>query len=307
MKKVIIISTFAVSVLVLVALFFLSKKETITGKVLIVQANAVVHRMALIQVYAIEKSEAEKWRRSIARDALYLMNQISQEEADSSQEVISIKSSYEAKIKKLDDSLMKAEEAAQLAKRVWIVDRLDETSKRNFFLLATGDNFPRAVEVGNLALNSDWQQAQQLLSNQIIPDLKNELNEMKARKDARVSSVELKSREKVLELSAQLRRLLDEDNLNNIPPYIQIAARDTTDESGEFKLKVASGDYYIVANGARRVFADTEYYHWAYPVHTSSQDSEKLLLGNNNQIDVKGADNLWRALFEDIKMFKAQK
>lgn len=281
-------------------------RELIVGKVLIVQANAVANKMALIQVYAIEKEEAEKWRHRVAQDCYFLLNQIESEKADSEKQLSATRATYDQLISKLEDARAKAEEAMELSRRIWMVDRQNEPAKRRFFTLATDGAFPRATEVGNHGVSTNWQQAHVTIKEQVLPALLSELAETQKTKDARVADIEKKSQERVEELRDNLRRMMSPENLNTIPPYVRVAAHDITDDSGEFKLKAPRGDYYVIANGSRRVFNDVERYHWAQPVSTSTQESEKFLLGNMNQIE-SGDDNLWRGLREEIRSFRVNK
>lgn len=281
-------------------------RELIVGKVLIVQANAVANKMALIQVYAIEKEEAQKWRRRVAQDCYFLLNQIESEKAECSKQLSSTRATYEQSIAKLEDSRSKAEEAMELSRRTWIVDRQNDQAKRRFFVLATEGAFPRAAEVGNHGVSSNWQQAYVTIKDHVVPALLTELAETRKTMESRITEIERKGEERVAELRDNLRRMLSPESLNTIPPYVQVAAHDITDDSGEFKLKAPRGDYYVIANGSRRVFNDVERYHWAQPVTTSTQEAGKFLLGNMNQIE-SGDDSLWRGLKDDIQAFKVNK
>ena len=281
-------------------------RELIVGKVLIVQANAVANKMALIQVYAIEKSEAERWRHRVAQDCRFLLDQIEAETSECSRQLGATRETYDKSIAKLEESRARAEEAMELSRRVWMVDRQDEQAKRRFFALATEGSFPRAAEIGNHGISSNWQQAFTTLKDQVVPSLQDELAEVRKTKETRLADIQRGSEARVAEHRDNLRRMLSPGSLNAIPSYVRVAARDITDESGEFRLKAPRGDYYVIANGSRQVFDDVERYHWAQPVSTSTQDAEKLLLGNMNQIEV-GDDNLWRGLRDEIRAFKVNK
>jgi hypothetical protein len=282
------------------------KRELIVGKVLIVQANAVANKMALIQVCAIEKSEAERWRYRVAQDCRFLLDQIEAETSECSRQLAATRETYDTTIARLEGAHARAEEAMELARRVWMVNRQDEQAKRRFFALATEGSFPRGAEIGNHGVSSNWQQACTALKDHVVPSLQDELAEVRKTKETRMADIQKGSDARVAEHRDNLSRMLSPGSLNTIPSYVQVAARDITDDSGEFKHKAPRGDYYVIANGSRQVFNDVERYHWAQPVSTSTQEAEKLLLGNMNQIEV-GDNNLWRGLRDEIRTSKVSK
>ncbi len=286
--------------------FMFFGREQVVGKVLIVQANAVANKMALVQVFAVDRDEALKWRHKVAEDCFFLLNQIEQERTEVAGQLASTKASYDKLLASLEESRSKAEEAMELSRQSWMVDRRNEQTKRRFFALATEGSFPRAAEVGNYGVSSDWQQAHLTIKDSVLPTLLEDLAATARKRDGRLAEISRLSEERIEGLRDNLRRMTSPERLNIIPPYVNVAAHDITDDSGEFRLRLPPGDYFVIASGSRRVFNDVERYHWAQPVSTSTQASEKFLLGNMNQIDVS-EDHMWRGLMEEVRNFKVSK
>ncbi len=281
-------------------------RELIVGKVLIVQANAVANKMALVQVFAVDRDEALKWRHKVAEDCFFLLNQVEQERTEVEGQLASTRASYDQLLARLDESRSKAEEAMELSRQAWMVDRRNEQTKRRFFALATEGSFPRAVEVGNYGVSSDWQQAHLTIKDLVLPAILEDLAATTRKRDGRLAEISRLSEERIEGLRDNLRRMTSPERLNVIPPHVKVAARDITDDSGEFRLRLPPGDYFVIASGSRRVFNDVERYHWAQPVSTSTQEAEKFLLGNMNQMDVS-EDHMWRGLMEEVRNFKVSK
>ena len=281
-------------------------REQIVGKVLIVQANAVANKMALVQVCAIRRDEALKWRHKVAEDCFFLLNQIEQERGEVAAQLASTKTSYDKLLARLEESRTKAEEAMELSRQAWMVDRRNEQTKRRFFVLATEGSFPRAAEVGNFGVSSDWQQAHLTLKDFVLPAILDEMAATSRKRDGRLSEISRLSDERIEGLRDNLRRMTSPERLNVIPPYVRVSAHDITDDSGEFRLRLSPGDYFVIASGSRRVFDGVERYHWAQPVSTSTQEAEKFLLGNMNQMDVSD-DHMWHGLMEEVRNFKVNK
>lgn len=59
-----------------------------------------------------------------------------------------------------------------------------------------------------------------------------------------------------------------------------------TDADGKFTLSLPAGKYVIAATSSRKVFKDTESYHWLVWVDTSSPN-QSLMLSNDNLFETK--------------------
>ena len=269
--------------------------DKIVGKVIVVQRDAYANRMALIKVVAIRKADALAWRDRVVRNVYSLNEEIRQEQQDAKGRIEANRKYYDEKIRAIGVTKDAYLRAKDLAKHVWLVDAADDASKTKFFALIAMKGLPRASEVEALAISSRWQEALELMKNELIPDLERQAQALTKESEEQERSIFLESGVKVREFRENLRRMVSPETLAYVPDHVPVADSDITDESGQYSLRLPRGDYYVFAHGSRKVYAATENYSWAVPVSVPSRQSEKCLLGNMNLVG-QGSGDLWEGL-----------
>jgi len=269
--------------------------ERVTGKVLIVQGNAYANRMALVQVVAISSEDARAWRDSIILEHTAQMSLHREQRLQREAALRVSLQGYDRQISAHGATISSLRELAELANSIWLVDRLSETTRRRFFRVIQEIEAEVIKQVEASAMSSDWQKVVSSLKRELIPAAERRFTETESLRRqalARFAEDEVRSQQ---EAQRELEAIVSQDRLSRLPRGIDIVARDRTDDTGEFSLRLPRGDYYLFAQAQRNVLSGAEEYYWAQPVKVPSQFSEKCLLGNNNLVGV-GDDDLWAGL-----------
>ncbi len=296
---------FAIVLLVLAVFgifcFNILNKEQISGKVLIVQRNADVKKLALIEIYAISELDVERWKAKINEELGLYVDSIHSFQGESLSTESEIRDVGEKRVANSVVSIQATKEAIDLARRIWLIDRKSEALRKRFRELISTAAIPRSVEFAEMAKEDNWQDIYTTLSNSALPEAER-IN--KAASSDYKKQLELHrkaSRERIAEMIESLDAFIPAPKINTLPTDVNICARDVTDDSGSFKLKVKPGNYYIFAEGSRLTGAQTEHYFWAHPITVPSQESEKCLIGNLNlNGESTKRDDLWFELRKRI-------
>lgn len=269
--------------------------ERVVGKVIVVQKDAYANRMALIRVVAVRKADALAWRDRVARECFFLSEEIRKEKQDARGRIEANKAYYDSKLQEVSESKAAYLRARDLAKHIWLVDSGDAASKTTFFALIARKGLPRAGEVEALAISTRWQEALELIKNELIPALDKEADSLRRESDEQERLILANSGVRIREFRDNLSHAVSPETLAIIPSSVPVADADITDESGQYSLRLPRGDYYIFAHGSRKVYTTTERYSWAVPVSAPSRQAEKCLLGNMNIVG-EGSGDLWESL-----------
>lgn len=299
----ILIGVFAVMLFAIISVAgyqFLSKKQ-ISGKVLIVQRDADVKKLALIKIYAVRDSDVKRWQKGIDESLRLAVDSIHRLQKESAVTEAEIREIGEKRIANSNECVSRSEEATELARKIWLIDRNSQTLRKRFNEIVASEGIPRGHEIAGVSKNENWQDAYTLLFESSLPEARrvNRLAISDFNKEL-LSHTE-KTRKKVVSMRDALESIIPPATVKSIPSDIEIVAHDVTDDTGSFTLKVPPGDYYIFAEGNRAVFSNTEHYFWAHPISVPSQESEKCLIGNlnlNGESTLK--DDLWHDLRRTI-------
>ena len=278
----------------------LSYKQ-INGKVLIVQRNADVKKLALIQISIIDAEDVTRWKASVNEKLRLAVESIHRFQKDSASEEAEMKELGTKRVSNAFDCIGRTSEAIELARKIWLIDRNSEKLRQRLSELLSRGVIPRNHEVSEQIKTNNWQDAYYLLSTASLPEAMHihevAVDDFKRNLDAHQESY----KKKVTSMRQGLDYIAPFPTVKSLPKDIKIRAHDVTDETGSFSLQVSPGDYYIFAEGDRMVFSTTEHYFWAHPITVPSQESEKCLMGNlnlNGESTIK--DDLWYELRRTI-------
>jgi hypothetical protein len=275
----------------------LISKEQINGKVLIVQKDADVKRLALIELYAVSASDVLTWKAAINESLRISVGEIHRLQKEALLAEAEIREIGEKRIANAAQCIDRTKEATEAARRIWLIDRKSEPLRKQFRELISKEPIPGSQELVKMSNDENWQDAYALLTTSSIPEAEriNRLAESDYSKEltAHIDA----TRKKLVGMRDALDDLIPPSTVKALPADIEIYAKDVTDDTGSFILNVPPGDYYIFAEGNRAVSSKTEYYFWAHPIRVPSQESQKCLIGNlnlNGESTIK--DDLWYEL-----------
>ena len=288
---------------VVVAGIFLYKSifsEEIKGRIMVVQRDAEVKRLALVKVFAVSAQDADAWRSIIIKKYRDILDNQAEFIATSSQERRIIVSENDSSIARLEKLLSSAYECRDAAREFWIVDPNQPTKKRRFFEIMVMPGFPSAKQIEQQALASRWDNCYEALRNSVVPELELAHARAVSRKDSELKKHDAEVSGKLAEFREARMRCLSYESLTEIPDTVKKVYAGISDDNGDFSIRLPVGDYYLVARSQRRVFDSNEYYYWVRPVSVPSDESKRCLMGNNNMLGA-GDKNLWTDLDELIK------
>ena len=105
-----------------VVLFGWLSQEIISGKVMVVQRNAEVRKLALVRVYAVSEVEAKKWRDNVFQNCRNILESSANRRAAGIEERRRILAENDSLIRRNELLLGEAIEMRDLAREFWIVD-----------------------------------------------------------------------------------------------------------------------------------------------------------------------------------------
>jgi hypothetical protein len=280
--------------------------EEIRGRVMVVQRNAEVKRLALIKVYAISSSNAEKWKHSVVEKCRRIMDESIVFRKKSSDLRMRIVAENDSSIVRLNALLDAAVASRDAAREFWIVNPNQPAKKRRFFEAMVIEGFPSAKTIEEYALSSKWDKCYEALRKEVVPELEEKLAKAESRKVSELKQHDNEVSEKIKEFGVAYARELSFESLTEIPIDIRVTAEGISDDNGDFSLGLPVGDYYLIARGSRRVFDSDEHYYWARRVSVPSDDSKRCLMGNNNMMNGPES-NMWTDLATLIKSQKELK
>jgi len=280
--------------------FSFKSKDKISGKVIIVMKSGVSLNLGLVEVRAVTKENAQKWKQIVLEDCNQVCAKLILRKKQREDDITNAKQNSEAQVKKLIDKRQKLNEAKVLAKELWLVNSNNNECQEKLLKLLGDNNFFSNQNLNTEANNKkhNWRSIYELSNNEIT-----EIDRTVAETDPlivrRIKEINDEYDLDVRIMYKELERKLSAEYFEAVPQSL-CAAIDRTDETGTFNLSVPSGDYYIFANSRRELFANIEEYNWAYYVKVPSQESEKCLLGNMNLLDSYSSGNLWYEIGQNI-------
>lgn len=305
MKKKFILAALIVTIfLVIIGTGFygyrLIFREEIKGRIMVVQRNTDVKRLALIHIYAISAGNAEVWRTKVVNNCRRIVDEVARNRKNAYFERKRIIAENDSSIDRLDRLISAAVESCETSREIWLVNPNQPSRKSRFFEALLIQGFPSAKDIEADALNARWDKCYESLRNSVIPELQERLNTAKKRKASELKQYDLELIEKVKELTSEYSMAVSFESLTDIPASIKVAANGISDDNGEFSINLPIGDYYLIARGTRRVIDSDEHYFWARPVSVPSDESKRCLMGNNNMLGSTDP-NMWTEFFENLK------
>jgi hypothetical protein len=277
------------------ALFEQLYRVPLSGRVFIVQRDARVNRLALLRVVAVRAEDAARWKDTRRADRLFLDARLAENGRERSAELASVAEPFAPKLAVLAQHLAAASEALELANHAWAVDSTDLLSKRRFYLITGGKDFPRSLELEALVTRSDWFGAAKSLRDAVLPELRQEVARLEEERARKLAAVRRDFDERERLLRRQMEDFFAWEAFASLPASLAIAAEDVTDDNGEFKLRLPRGEYVVFTEGQRTVYAQTERYLWAQPVSVGSHP-DKFMLSNHNLAGQPGS--FWHDLLQ---------
>jgi hypothetical protein len=296
-KNVTILATLGLLLVIALAivLFGWLSKEVVSGKVMVVQRNAEVRKLALVRVYAVSEAEAKKWRDNVFRDCRNILDASANRRAAGIEERRRILAENDSSISRNELLLGEAVEMRDLAREFWIVDPNQPTKKKRFFEMISSKVVPSSREIEDDAMATRWDRCYESLRHSVVPELQQRLQRANERKEAELTLHDTTVARDLADLKKALNRAMSYEALTDIPSGVPVTSSVLSDDKGDFTIRVPKGDYYLFARGSRTVFDKDERYYWVKKVAVPSDESVRCLLGNNNMLDGEEA-HLWSDL-----------
>lgn len=298
MRKNVIIAAVAGSVVfaaVAVGLASLLSGEKISGKVMVVQRNAEVRKLALVRIRAVSAAEARLWHDRVIRECRGILDASASRKASGDRERKAIASANDSMIRRCEQLLDAAVEMRDMSREFWIVDPNQPTKKKRFFEMIATKGIPSSREVEDDALSSKWDRCYESLRHSVVPELESRLRRANERKEAELKAHDASLAHDLEEFRKAFVRATSYESLTEIPDGVEVASSVLSDDNGEYSLKVPKGEYYLFAKGRRAILDKEEKYYWVKKVTVPSDESSRCLLGNNNMVDGEEA-HLWSDL-----------
>ena len=275
--------------------------EEIKGRIMVVQRNAEVKRLALIKVHAISKKDAEDWRSAVINRYRRLVDERASFIFNSKAEKINLTNQNDLTISRLEKLHSASVECRDASREFWIIDPNQPSKKNHFFELIVLPGFPSAEVIEQDALSSRWDKCYEALRVSVVPELKVALDTALTRKSFELKRHDVEVGERLAQFNSEFSIILDPESLTEIPSVVKKIYSGFSDDNGDFSIRLPIGGYYLIARAQRRVFNADEHYFWAHPISVPSDESIRCLMGNNNMLS--GPDkNLWTDLDELIKV-----
>lgn len=308
-KKVVLWAGLAVVILAVVggAVVFLQERaaaaekeraataeQVVSGKILIVQKNAEVRKLALVKIDVIRKEDALKWFASVQPVAESKLSAakgftekslsdiiLARHEADSLVSDFGFKS---LEMGSLSFNLIALESSMRLQRRGVSMTGLDEKRESIRKQIASlgkylPEGFAGQFEAGaNQRVYAEALAAKSRGFSAILREARAMADKPEREMQSLVETIRAYSEE----FSSDVMELM------YVPPAsIKRVASATSDGDGLFSLKLPPGEYYAIAMSSRQVVGTTEQYYWAIRFAVSPKGDNAIMLGNQN---LEGSD-----------------
>ena len=270
--------------------------DRISGKILIVQKNAISINLALVNVYAVSKHDADRWKTRVIKDCYNVCEEIIQRRQLKIVEIDKVRKENDLLVKHFELNKLLLDEAKILSKKLWLSDANDNENGAKFLKLVSTTDLESKDALTSIAYARRWKNAYDFI-NKEISRIDVQLSENNLLFKKKLEIIDNLCVKDVIRLRLELLKKTSAEYLSVFPSDLEIISSDLTDESGCFNLRVPKGEYYVFANSSRTVLSDDnpEKYYWAYYVKVPSQQAKKCLLGNMNLVE-HTIDSLWRDL-----------
>jgi hypothetical protein len=259
--------------------------QTVQGKILIVQKNAEVRKLALVKVDILDNQQKQRWAalskaslNANLDDTSRALNQLKAKAKGVLQDIPELTDRYVS----LSDSLYKIganaillnigsrNRTSELGPREseWMREMTENIRKAKFLLpqdideMVSSRNFfriylaARSEGYGNLGkLASNDGPGKSLALAELAEDAK-----------------------KLGEAFTETARII----MYSAPQDIVRAGTETSDGDGQFEVKLAPGEYTFIASSSRQVANAEEKYYWAVDFSVVASGDNRIMLGNQN-------------------------
>jgi hypothetical protein len=298
MNKKILFIVLSIILVGLIGLFIFNKfsDDRISGKILIVQKNAISINLALVNVYAVSKQDADRWKTRVLKECYNVCEEIIQRRHKRLAEIDKTRKENDLLVKHYELNKLLLNEAKVLSKKLWLSDANNNENGDKFLKLASSKDLESHEKLTLMAHAHRWKDAYDFINTE-LSRMDTQLSENDTLFKNKLEIVDSECLKDVVRLRLELIKKTSPAYLSVFPSDLEIVSSDLTDESGCFNLHVPKGEYYVFANSSRTVLSDEnpEKYYWAYYVRVPSQQAKKCLLGNMNLVE-HTVDSLWRDL-----------
>jgi hypothetical protein len=298
MNKKILFIALSIILVGLIGLFIFNKfsDDRISGKILIVQKNAISINLALVNVYAVSKQDADRWKTRVLKECYNVCEEIIQRRHQRLAEIDKTRKENDLLVKHYELNKLLLNEAKVLSKKLWLSDANNNENGDKFLKLASSKDLESYEKLTLMAHAHRWKDAYDFINTE-LSRMDTQLSENDTLFKNKLEIVDSECLKDVVRLRLELIKKTSPAYLSVFPSDLEIVSSDLTDESGCFNLHVPKGEYYVFANSSRTVLSDEnpEKYYWAYYVRVPSQQAKKCLLGNMNLVE-HTVDSLWRDL-----------
>lgn len=263
--------------------------QVVSGKILIVQKNAEVRKLALVKIDVIKKEDALHWL-STTQPAAASMIASSQSSLNKySNEVRRAEHDCRQLVWSFND---KARDMNQLCFELMVLQAKMGLARRG--VPATGlntkrDDIRKLIVSLSKYLPADFSEkfeegANQRVYAQILAAkrrgfdaLLSEARKLSDKPEKDMSTLSTSIRAYSSKFDSDIKELM-----YSPPVSIKRVASATSDGDGLFSVKVPPGEYYAIVTSSRLVGGTTEQYYWAIKFIVRAEGDNAIMLGNQN-------------------------
>jgi hypothetical protein len=259
--------------------------QSVQGKILIVQKNAEVRKLALVKVDILEKEQKLRWAAvSKAKlnahldDSSRSVNQLKAKAKETLQDIPEMTLRYESLSQSLFNiganalllNINRSNRTSALGPKEteWMNEMTDHVKKAKFLLPLDIDEMVANREFFKIYLAARYDGFRNLESH--------------SKNDGPGKSLALREladdAKNLGESFTETARVI----MYSVPQDILRAGTETTDGDGQFTVKLAPGEYTFIASSSRQVANSEEKYYWALDFTVTSSGDNKIMLGNQN-------------------------
>jgi hypothetical protein len=291
----------AIAAIVVVAAagaFFVWQKfapQAVQGKILIVQKNAEVRKLALVKVEVLDKAQTQRWASASqakleehielasksTKQLRAKMADLMKDAPEVSQRYSSLgRSIYIVGANALLLNINRSNRIGELGPKEagWMIEMKENIAKIKFLLPGDIDSLVEKREFHKIYLAARYDGFRNLESM-----AKNE----DPSKAASFTQLIAEADDLRTAFSDNSRAIMFE-----IPQDLPRAATETSDGDGQFIVKLPAGEYAFVASSSRVVANSEEKYYWALGFTVASGSENKIMLGNQN-LESGDARSVW--------------
>lgn len=259
--------------------------QAVQGKILIVQKNAEVRKLALVKVDILDQEQKQRW-------AAVSKAKLNAHLDDSSRSVQQLKTKAKAALQDIPEMTRRYENLSHSLYKVGAnaillnIDRSNRTSalgpKETEWMNEMTEHIKKTkfllpMEIDDLVANREFFKIYLAARYDGFRNL-----ESLSKNDGPSKSLallELADEAKSLgEAFTETARLI----MYSAPSNIVRAGTETSDGDGQFVVKLVPGEYTFIASSSRQVANSEEKYYWAMDFSVVAAGDNKIMLGNQN-------------------------